>query len=85
MKKLIFSIALLISLTASAQKSYKLSSGGKLESTTSARSSSFKDSGYTLRLKDQEYTVYVSDRGKFFINRISAKTQKPYKQYINVE
>lgn len=85
MKKLIISVALLFSLITSAQQTYKLNSKGKLESTTEVNIPKFKNSGYTLDLKDSTYVVYISTKGKYFINRVSGKTGKIYKQYITVE
>ena len=85
MKKLIFSAALLMSLMTSAQQTFKLTTDGKLESTKPINAIKYTDSGYTLVIDDVTYKVFVSQKGKYFINRISAKTAKIYKQYINIE
>jgi len=43
------------------------------------------DTGDTVTIKDIEYPVYKSARGKFFIIRVSKNTGKEYKQYLKIE
>ena len=41
---------------------------------------------YIWETKDgKEYNIYVTLKGVFFINKISSKTNKPYKYYLSKE
>lgn len=42
-----------------------------------------KATSYTYTDKDgKSYSVYITKKGKYYINKISKKTNKPYKYYL---
>ena len=85
MKKLILSIALLISMASYSQTSYKIGTDGRLISTKVLSAEKNTKTEYTIKIKDTTYTVFKSAKGKYYINRVSAKTNKIYKSYIKIE
>ena len=88
MKKLLLSIALLISLSSMGQNAVKDVSGNyvavsKVKDSTRSQN---KDTGKTFTDKDGNvYKVFESAKGKLFYVRVSKTTGNPYKVYINVE
>jgi hypothetical protein len=87
MKKILFIILLLIGgMSIQAQTTYKKGADGKLISTSVGIVStpSVKTSD-VVTIKDTDYPVFKTARGKFYIVRISKNTGKEYKQYIKIE
>jgi len=85
MKKTFILIALgLFSLSISAQTTYTRNSSGQLVSLTTPVAQP-RLTGDVITIKDVNYPVYVTSKGRFFIVKTSKKTGKQYKQYITIE
>lgn len=78
MKKIIFIIALMIglsmSITANAEN-IKAESKQHIEFTDTT-------TNHTYEIKDTKYPIFVSRTGKYYIWKISSKTNKKYKYYL---
>ena len=83
MKKVLFIAAMMLGLASSAQtavkpelkKVYNLDEEKKAMETDS-------NTGSTAIYHGISYPVYISSRGKLYINVISKKSGKPYRKYI---
>lgn len=87
MKKFLFILLLLLGgMSIQAQTTYKKGADGKLVSTSIGKESapSIKTSD-VVTIKDVDYPVYKTAKGKFYILRVSKNTGKEYKQYIKIE
>lgn len=85
MKKILISIFVLLSLNCTAQN-VKVDSKGNYVATTNLRvdSSQAKETGKTYTDRGGKvYPVYISDKGKLFVEKIS-KTGNKYKMYLKL-
>lgn len=85
MKKIIFSIALLIvsGATFSQAPNVTKDAQGNYHSISVLKDSSSIKTGNVYIDKDgAKYPVYSSLKGRLFINRISKKSGNPYKYYL---
>lgn len=82
MKKIIISIAMLLSMTMSAQEkpTYKVV-GNKIVKVEQPKQAP-KKTELTYTIKDTTYQVYQGAKGGYFIIRKSKKTNKEYRQYL---
>jgi len=87
MKKLLLSAFILLALNVAGQEKATLNSKGNYQ--IEIRKHEGVDPINTGKIfedsKGKTYTIYQSEKGKFFIVRTSAKTGKEYKQYITLE
>lgn len=84
---LFLAIILLFSLSAAAQQSKKptyIIKGDKLEKVQDTKPEPTKTS-WTIEIKDTVYPVYKGTKNSYYILRVSKKTGKEYRQYINIE
>ena len=90
MKKIIFIISLIFCVTlnvnADDNKSFKCegttySSTGRVKSNSEPIATGFTWSDS----KGKEYPIYMSNSGSCYIVKVSAKTNKEYKQYLKPE
>lgn len=90
MKKIIFIISLIfcvtLSVNADDNKSFKCegttySSTGRVKSNSEPIATGFTWSDS----KGKEYPIYMSNSGSCYIIKVSAKTNKEYKQYLKPE
>lgn len=83
MKKLLFIMMLFFSLSATAQNAHQDNSGNY--TAISKDTTRASNTGKTFTdAKGIVYPVYVSTHRKLFINKVSAKTGKPYKLYLKL-
>ena len=86
MKKLFFTLLLvLVSMTISAQ-SYEKNADGKLVPIAVViNTSNDVKTEMIITKSDVDYSVYKTPRGKYYIVRLSGKSGNEYKQYIKIE
>lgn len=85
MKKLVFLILMLLSLTAFSQTKVSKSSDGYYK-TEKVEKVKPVDTGLKFKTADGEvFPIYKSGEGKYFIIRTSKKTGKQYRQYLEME
>lgn len=85
MKKLLSIIVVLISLSVSAQK-YKIIGDEFVRvDTTGSEKTSTSSTGKFTTVKGTKYPVYKSLKGTYFIERVSKKTGKKYRQYLKLQ
>ena len=83
-KVILLAIALIIGVAANCQKTVKKDSNGNYYAATEQTKDAPKNTGKTFTTaKGEIYPVYVSDKGKLFVIRIS-KNGNTYKQYLKV-
>ena len=89
MKKLLIIASLIgASFTMNAQTSapkYKIEGNKVVRIDQPKQASKATKTGLTHTIKGKEYPVYKSERGAHYIERISAKSGKTYKQYLKIE
>lgn len=87
MKKILFIILLLIGgMSIQAQTTYKKGADGKLVATSVAKKSTpSSKTGDVITIKDVDYPVFRTEKGKFYILRVSKNTGLEYKQYIKID
>ena len=44
-----------------------------------------RETGFIYKIGNQEFTVFHTQLGSYYINRVSSKTGKTYKQYLKYE
>lgn len=82
MKKLIVILTVLLcSYSAFSQTTYKVVGKTLVAEKTSTTINETK-TDLTTTIKDVVYPVYITKSGKYYIKRVSAKTNKEYKQYL---
>jgi hypothetical protein len=84
MKKIILTIAMLLTMGVQAQSQQKYQINGNnivAVSQTKAKKEAQKTS-YTYTIKGKTYEVYQGAKGSYYIIRTSAKTGKDYKYYL---
>ncbi len=83
MKKLFIPIALLLSLSASAQsKANSVYAKGVYRPITKATVSPKQTKDSYIDLKGNVYQVFETEKGRLFIIKRSVKTDKEYRYYI---
>lgn len=84
MKKLLFMLCLILlgGITVKAQEVIR--KGNTFEQVSKKKSKeAYKLTQYTYIAADgNKYPIYISEKGKYFIFRKSAKTGKEYRQYL---
>lgn len=84
MKKLLFVLCLILlgGITVKAQEVIR--KGNTFEQVSKKKSKeAYKLTQYTYIAADgKKYPIYISEKGKYFIFRKSAKTGKEYRQYL---
>ena len=89
MKKVIIIAALIgISFAANAQTTkptYKIEGNKVVRIDQPKQASKATKTGLTHTIKGKDYPVYKSERGAYYIERVSAKSGKEYKQYLKIE
>lgn len=84
MKKLLFILCLILlgGITVKAQEVIR--KGNTFEQVSKKKSKeAYKLTQYTYIAADgKKYPIYISEKGKYFIFRKSAKTGKEYRQYL---
>lgn len=84
MKKLLFVLCLILlgGITVKAQEVIR--KGNTFEQVSKKKSKeAYKLTQYTYIAADgNKYPIYISEKGKYFIFRKSAKTGKEYRQYL---
>ena len=84
MKKLLFMLCLILlgGITVKAQEVIR--KGNTFEQVSKKKSKeAYKLTQYTYIAADgNKYPIYLSEKGKYFIFRKSAKTGKEYRQYL---
>lgn len=86
MKKVFISLAILFSLSATAQNVKVDSKGNYVAISHVKDSANYKESGKTYEdAKGDICKVYVTDKGKMFIKRTSKTTGKEYRYYLHTE
>lgn len=79
---IIIMMALIFSIGASAQ-SVKKEGNTFVQVTVQKEKQQPTKTKYTFKAKDgKEYPIYVSNKGKAFIVKVSKKTGKEYRQYL---
>ena len=83
MKKFFIIVAMLLSMpfTSVAQDSITVEGKNIVAPSSKRQSKPGVDTGYTYEIKGVKYKIYKTEKGKFYIERIS-KDGKQYKQYI---
>lgn len=76
-------LALASYLTSNAKRTYALN-GNSIVCIDSNVSQGFK-TDFTYKVKDVEYPIYTSPKGRCYILKTSKKTGKEYKQYLPKE
>lgn len=87
MKKLLILLMLSVSVLTYAQEKYRREGNTfvVVKSTKKSKSSS-KETEFTVKDTDgKTYKVYISKNGKTYINKISKKSGKTYRKYVNLE
>jgi archaellum component FlaG (FlaF/FlaG flagellin family) len=84
MKKVLFILALLLTVSLSAQTYKKVGNELVKVETVSTKAQPVKTE-LTVTIKDTIYPVYKTTRGKYYIKRVSKNTGKEYKQYLKLE
>jgi hypothetical protein len=82
MKKVLFILLLMMAFNMSAQTYKKV--GDKFVKIETIKTQPV-NTGAIVTIKDIDYPVYESARGKFFIIRTSKNTGNQYKQYLKLE
>lgn len=83
MKKILLVMSILFCSYSFGQNVVRDSKGNFVAAKTQKDTTEAKLTNYTYTdTKGQIYSVYVSNRGKYFIIRVSAKTGNSYKQYL---
>lgn len=86
MKKLIFSIAVILTASVStfAQNVVRDANGNFLP--VQKAKTEAQQTQYTFTTKQGEiFPVYVSENGKYYVIRVSKKTGKEYRYYLTTE
>lgn len=73
----------LFTMGMTAQTTYRIE-GNTLVSNAEAKIAP-QMTQYTLTIDNTVYRVYLTSKGRYFINKVSKKTGKTYKQYLKVE
>lgn len=83
MKKIIITLALLLSMTINSQENptYKVV-GKKIVKVNVPKKENFRKTELTYTIKDSTYQVYQGVQGGYYIIRKSKKTNKTYKMYL---
>lgn len=76
-------IFLILVLTSVKAQDYKIV-GTEIVSTNTPTKEAAKLTNLTHTIKGVKYPVYISKNGKYFIKRISKKTNKQYNQYLKM-
>lgn len=88
MKKTTIIIALILSsfVGFSQTKIVRDANGNFVTQKAPKKASEDKPTGQTFTTsKGEEFPVYVSDRGKYYVIRTSKETGNQYKQYLKIE
>jgi hypothetical protein len=88
MKKVIVTLSLFlaVSIGYSQTKVTKDANGNFIAVTATKKASEDKPTGQTYTTaKGEEFPVYVSERGKYYVIRTSKETGNQYKQYLKVD
>lgn len=86
MKKLLILLMLSVSVLAYAQEYRREGNTFVVVKSTKKSKSSSKETKFTIKDTDgKTYKVYISKNGKTYINKISKKTGKTYRKYVNLE
>ena len=79
----VLTMLLSISLDAQAQSFVKNGSTFEQVSTRSTGSKATKTQFNYKDSKGKDYTIFINQNGRCFVNKTSAKTGKEYKYYLN--
>ena len=83
MKKIfIYLLLAFLTINVSAQNKYELKDKTFVSITQKQMD---KKSGYKIQIKGILYDIYQSKNGKYYIKRVSKKTNKEYRQYLKQE
>jgi hypothetical protein len=87
MKKILLMLLILLGgMSIQAQTTYSKGANGKLvANTTTKETAPSVKTGDVVSIKNVDYPVYKTAKGKFYILRVSKNTGKEYKQYIKIE
>jgi len=88
MKQIIAVIAAFMICNSGFSQKIVKKDGQYLVEATNTASRVARDSSTKYKFRDtkgQVYDVYVSARGKYYYNKISGTTGKPYKVYLKME
>ena len=88
MKKLIITLAALImmgatSASAATQAQNQAKSQPKTEQVTGPQGKKVKNNGTLTKHTYKGYPVYQGSKGGLYVERVSKRTGKPYRQYLN--
>ena len=88
MKKLIIIAALIgasFTMNAQSKPEYKIEGNKVVRIEQPKQASKAVKTELTTTIKGKVYPVYKSSRGAYYIERVSAKSGKTYKQYLKIE
>ena len=85
MKKIIIALCLIAGSLAGYSQNAKLDASGNFVATAAAAGTPAKDTGkYFTDAKGVRSKVFVSAKGKYFINVVSKTAGTPYKKYLTL-
>lgn len=84
MKKIIFALAILLTIGAQAQtqQKYQINGNNIVAVSQAKQKKEAQKTTYTYTIKGKTYEVYKGAKGSYYIIRTSAKTGKDYKYYL---
>jgi hypothetical protein len=83
MKKIILTIAMLLTIGAQAQtQKYQINGNNIVAVSQTKVKKEAQKTSYTYTIKGKTYEVYQGAKGSYYIIRTSAKTGKQYKYYL---
>ena len=86
MKKFFFAVAMMTAMVFNSANAEIKRDGNVYVQVSSSRGSKAQETEFRYKAKDgKEYTIFVTEKGRCYINKISAKTGKEYKSYLNEE
>lgn len=86
MKKLLILLMLSVSVLTYSQEYKREGDTFIVVKSTKKSKSSSKETKFAVKDTDgKTYKVYISKNGKTYINKISKKTGKTYRKYVNLE
>lgn len=87
MKQILLLAFMLLNFTTFAQNARKGTDGNfyAIKSSKTTSKAATLTSKYYFDSKGVKYSVYVTEKGKYYVLRTSKKTGKEYKQYLKTE
>lgn len=84
MKKIILTIAMLLTMgvQAQSQQKYQINGNNIVAVSQAKQKKEAQTTSYTYTIKGKTYQVYKGAKGSYYIIRTSGKTGKQYKYYL---